>query len=109
MNLASCDLIVFRLQPASVKKIKEVGALCDYVNSNIAQLTVPMLVLHGSPDQRNDIKRSENLKESAGSAMKYFRSYRDAGHGILYGHPATTDSIQNDVSNFIMRALAAKT
>mgnify|MGYP000733661890 CR=1 FL=1 len=95
------------LQPASVKKIKEIAALCDYVNNNVAQLTVPLLVLHGTPDPRNNIKLSENLKENAGSKTKYFRSYQYAKHGILFSEPQTSYSFQKDVSSFVARILGS--
>jgi len=95
------------LQPASVKKTKEIAALCDFVNDNLAQLTVPLLVLHGSPDLRNDIKLSENLKENAGSKMKYFRSYQNAKHGILYSNPESSYNFQKDIGAFISRVAPA--
>ena len=91
------------LQPASVKKIKEIEALCEHVDEHLDELSAPLMVLHGEADVRNALEHSRILKEKAGSKKKYFRSFPDARHGILHGPSERVDKIVTEIVAFTER------
>ena len=51
------------------------------------QVSLPMLILHGTKDQVTDPSVSKLLYEKAKSSDKTLRLYEDAWHGILQGEP----------------------
>ena len=52
---------------------------------DLAQLTCPLLVLHGTPDQVFLIENARALFDQAGAADKTFREWIDGDH-CIYNH-----------------------
>lgn len=63
------------------------AALNDYVltTEDLARLTCPLLVLHGTPDRVFLIENARTLYEQAGTADKTFREWIDGDH-CIYNH-----------------------
>jgi len=86
----------------TIGKIKALSSLCDFVNSSISSLTIPLMIIHGPRDDRRSLDQSEQLKMNAGSPNKYIRTYSGAKHGLLHNEDFTMQ-VLNDSVAFIKR------
>lgn len=94
-----------RLQPATLQKIKEMHSLLAYVVGNFERVRLPLLVVHGENDVRNDPKMSEKLKIESSASQKYLRILKDGKHGLIYGDVASTQPVYYDILAFLSRNL----
>lgn len=59
----------------------------DFVESKLAEVSLPLLVLHGAADQVTDPSISILLHEKAKSEDKTLKLYEDSWHCLLQGEP----------------------
>ncbi|KAG0558768.1 hypothetical protein KC19_10G052900 [Ceratodon purpureus] len=84
--------------------------ITDYIESNLQEVSLPLLVLHGGADLVTDPAISKLLDEKAKSTDKTLRYYDDAWHCLLQGEPDDTiHVIMKDVISWLDTRAATKT
>ncbi|XP_032996940.1 monoglyceride lipase isoform X5 [Lacerta agilis] len=73
----------------------------------LPKLTLPMLVLHGSPDKLCDIKGSYLLMDTAPSQDKTLKVYDEAYHALHKELPEVTASVLKEIQSWISQKLSA--
>ncbi|XP_053233964.1 monoglyceride lipase isoform X6 [Podarcis raffonei] len=73
----------------------------------LPKLTLPLLVLHGSPDKLCDIKGSYLLMDTAPSQDKTLKVYDEAYHALHKELPEVTASVLKEIQSWISQKLSA--
>ncbi|GMH33100.1 hypothetical protein BSKO_00934 [Bryopsis sp. KO-2023] len=71
--------------PTTVRKVSEMRKMCGHVKKNVSKISLPVLLMHGNEDKRNDGALSDQFQESlreAGCSV-FYRPYPDGKHGLL--------------------------
>ncbi|BBN11631.1 acylglycerol lipase [Marchantia polymorpha subsp. ruderalis] len=63
----------------------EMERICDFLQQNMAKVSVPFLVLHGTDDNVTDPNLSQKLHDTAASHDKSIKLYEGAFHSLLQG------------------------
>ncbi|XP_053148754.1 monoglyceride lipase isoform X3 [Hemicordylus capensis] len=73
----------------------------------LPRLTLPILVLHGSPDKLCDIRGSYLLMDTAPSQDKTLKVYEEAYHALHKELPEVTMSVLKEIQSWIGQKLSA--
>lgn len=73
----------------------------------LSKLTLPMLVLHGTPDKLCDIKGSHLLMDTAPSQDKTIKVYDEAYHALHKELPEVTSSVFKEIKSWLGQKLSA--
>ncbi|XP_029107567.1 monoglyceride lipase-like isoform X2 [Scleropages formosus] len=71
----------------------------------IPTVSWPFLLLHGDADKLCDIRGSQMMLERAPSADKHMKVYGGAYHALHRDLPETVDSVQRDISEWIVQRI----
>ncbi|XP_034962352.1 monoglyceride lipase isoform X1 [Zootoca vivipara] len=77
------------------------------IERSLPKLTLPLLVLHGSPDKLCDIKGSYLLMDTAPSQDKTLKVYDEAYHALHKELPDVTASVLKEIQSWISQKLSA--
>uniref|UniRef100_A0A803SSH8 Monoglyceride lipase n=1 Tax=Anolis carolinensis TaxID=28377 RepID=A0A803SSH8_ANOCA len=77
------------------------------IQRSLSKLTLPILVLHGSPDKLCDIKGSFLLMDTVSSQDKTLKVYEEAYHALHKELPEVTTSVFTEIQTWILQKLSA--
>ncbi|XP_054834178.1 monoglyceride lipase isoform X2 [Eublepharis macularius] len=77
------------------------------IERSLPKLTLPILVLHGSPDKLCDIKGSYLLMDTAQSQDKTLKVYDEAYHALHKELPEVTTSVLKEILTWMSQKVSA--
>ncbi|XP_020596606.1 caffeoylshikimate esterase-like isoform X3 [Phalaenopsis equestris] len=92
---ASYNVIAYKDKPR-LKTACELLKTTQEIECQLAQVSLPLLILHGEADVLTDCSVSEALYEKASSSDKEILIYKDACHSLLEGEPDETINLVLD-------------
>lgn len=84
-----------------VSSIVEIQRLMKGVQQNLASLSIPTLVIHGTHDPKVDVKSSRELFKQLPDGRKYYREVDFHLHGIIRGKIA--QQVFHEVGEFLSK------
>ncbi|UZE96660.1 alpha/beta hydrolase [Alkalimarinus alittae] len=82
-----------------VSSIAEIQRLMKGVEKNIATLSIPTLIIHGTHDPKVDVESARELFKKLPDGEKYYKEIDFHLHGIIRGYIAQT--VFREVDNFL--------
>ncbi|KAI0488620.1 hypothetical protein KFK09_028459 [Dendrobium nobile] len=92
---ASYNVIAYKDKPR-LKTACELLKTTQEIECQLAEVSLPLLILHGEADVLTDCSVSEALYEKASSSDKEILIYKDAYHSLLEGEPDETINLVLD-------------
>ncbi|XP_011626729.1 uncharacterized protein LOC18443399 [Amborella trichopoda] len=92
--------------PIRVRTGHEILRICNYLQRNMAAITVPFLVLHGTADKVTDPLASQDLYKFASSKHKDIKLYEGFLHDLLF--EPERDEIARDIMDWLEMRLESK-
>lgn len=92
------DPLVYQ-SPAPARTAAELLGAIEHIQQNMAQLSVPVLILHGTADRITNPEGSKALFARAGVADKTLKLYEGAFHDLL--HEPEQEQVSSDILNWL--------
>ncbi|KAK9901687.1 hypothetical protein WJX75_008382 [Coccomyxa subellipsoidea] len=76
------------------------------LEDSLVLISLPFLVMHGTEDERTELKHSETLYSEARSSKKDIKRYNGAKHQLLQDTPEITAAVISDIINWLNEQVA---
>lgn len=82
-QIRQAEFVFHEHDPPTIRKLSELQKLCQFVKANMKNIKLPVLIMHGERDMRNDPTLSYALQAQIGSTSVFYRPYPDCQHGLF--------------------------